>query len=115
MSAPASCFESRWRKVSSPEKRSNGTCSKCVNDSLPIRSSKTSPTRLTSSLTLLGLLTFSAASLHAAKLTPVATNDPQIVHRWELAGEPRGVAVGPDGIIYAGLAKDQAIVAIDPK
>lgn len=33
--------------------------------------------------------------------------------RWALPGDPRGVAVGRNGIIYVGLADPQAVVAID--
>jgi hypothetical protein len=36
------------------------------------------------------------------------------VRRWELKGDPRGVAIGADGTIYVGLAEAQAVVAIDP-
>jgi hypothetical protein len=36
------------------------------------------------------------------------------VRRWELKGDPRGVAVGADGTLYVGLAESQSIVAIDP-
>ena len=56
-----------------------------------------------------------AASISAQPLTPVATKDQKIIKRWELPGDPHGVAVGADGTIYAGLAKPQAVVAIDPK
>jgi DNA-binding beta-propeller fold protein YncE len=38
-----------------------------------------------------------------------------VVARWELPGSPRGVAVGADGTVYAGLATPQAVVAIDPR
>jgi hypothetical protein len=48
-------------------------------------------------------------------LTPITTHDSKIVKRWQLAGDPHGVAVGADGTIYAGLAQPQAVVAIDPK
>jgi len=37
------------------------------------------------------------------------------VKRWALAGDPHGVAAGPDGTLYVGLAQPQAVVAIDPK
>jgi hypothetical protein len=56
-----------------------------------------------------------AASINAQPLTPVATRDQKIIKRWELPGDPHGVAVGADGTIYVGLAKPQAVVAIDPK
>jgi hypothetical protein len=90
-----------------------------VNDSLPIRSSKISPTQSRSSiLTFLGLLTLSAASLLAQApetLAPAPADDPKIVHRWTLDGDPHGLAIGSDGTIYAGLAQPQAVVAIDPR
>jgi hypothetical protein len=56
-----------------------------------------------------------ASSITAQPLTPVATHDQKIIKRWELPGDPHGVAVGADGTIYVGLAKPQAVVAIDPK
>lgn len=34
---------------------------------------------------------------------------------WSLSGEPRGVAVGRDGTVYAGLSGPQSVVAIDPE
>jgi hypothetical protein len=37
-----------------------------------------------------------------------------VVRRWALPGDPRGVAVGNDGTIYAGLAEAQAVIAVDP-
>jgi hypothetical protein len=56
-----------------------------------------------------------ASSTNAQPLTPVATRDQKIIKRWELPGDPHGVAVGADGTIYVGLAKPQAVVAIDAK
>ena len=56
-----------------------------------------------------------ASPLAAQPLTAVATRDQKIVKRWELPGDPHGVAIGSDGTIYAGLAQPQAVVAIDPK
>jgi hypothetical protein len=56
-----------------------------------------------------------APSIAAQPLTPVATSDRKIIKRWELPGDPHGVAVGADGTIYVGLAKPQSVVAIDPK
>jgi hypothetical protein len=62
------------------------------------------------------LLTLSAAiSLHAQSSLPaVTTQDPKIVRRWSLAGDPHGIALGSDGTVYVGLAQPQAVVAIDP-
>jgi hypothetical protein len=56
-----------------------------------------------------------AGSINAQPLTAVATTDKKIIRRWELPGDPHGLAIGADGTIYAGLAKPQAVVAIDPK
>jgi hypothetical protein len=56
-----------------------------------------------------------ASSVAAQPLTPVATRDQRIIKRWELPGDPHGVAIGADGTLYVGLAKPQAVVAIDPK
>ncbi|HET7434199.1 MAG TPA: hypothetical protein VFN10_05740, partial [Thermoanaerobaculia bacterium] len=47
-------------------------------------------------------------------LAAVASRDAKVVRRWQLPGDPRGVALGADGTIYAGLAQPQAIAAIDP-
>jgi hypothetical protein len=48
-------------------------------------------------------------------LTPLATGGRKIVRRWSLPGDPRGVAIGADGTIYAGLAEPQSVIAVDPK
>ncbi len=48
-------------------------------------------------------------------LTPIATRDQKIVRRWQVSGDPRGVALGRDGTIYVGLAQPQAVIAVDPK
>ena len=56
-----------------------------------------------------------AFSLFAETLPVVPTQDSKIVKRWQLAGDPHGVAVGPDGTLYVGLAQPQAVVAIDAK
>ena len=63
------------------------------------------------------LLTLSAAiSLHAQSfLKPAPAHDAKIVKRWQLPGDPHGIAIGPDGTIYVGLAQPQAVVAIDPE
>src|ERR1044071_7392392 len=110
MSAPANCFGSCLRMVSSHGRTSKGSFDRCVNGSSRTRSSRTSPTRWASSLAL-----FAALSLHAQTLTPVATHDAKIGKRWALAGDPHGVAAGADGTLYVGLAQPQAVVAIDPK
>ncbi|HKB81154.1 MAG TPA: hypothetical protein VKH35_15710 [Thermoanaerobaculia bacterium] len=63
------------------------------------------------------LLTLSAATPLAAqsRLTPLPLNDPKIERRWALPGDPHGLAIGRDGTVYVGLAKPQAVVAIDPE
>jgi hypothetical protein len=64
------------------------------------------------------LLTTAAASAFAqsssSTLSPVNSRDRKVVKRWSLPGEPRGVAFGADGTIYAGLAQPQAVIAVDP-
>src|SRR5437588_5756513 len=116
MSAPANCFGSCLRMVSSHERTSKDRFDKCVSGSSRTLSSKTSPTPSGSRLTRLVLLTVSAAlPLHAQTLSTVPTHDAKIVKRWALAGDPHGVAVGADGTLYVGLAQPQAVVAIDPK
>ena len=54
-----------------------------------------------------------APSLQSADLDPVRVRDPQVISRWSLSGEPRSIAFGPDGTLYAGLRKPQSVVAID--
>lgn len=69
-------------------------------------------------LTTLVLLTAAAVSALAQPsetLTSISTRDRKVVRRWALPGDPRGVAIGADGTIYAGLAEPQAVIAIDPK
>jgi DNA-binding beta-propeller fold protein YncE len=56
-----------------------------------------------------------ASGVSAQTLTLVPSRDHKIVKRWQLAGDPHGVAVGNDGTIYVGLAQPQAVIAIDPK
>lgn len=65
---------------------------------------------------LLGLLAIAFAAQGTAEtLTRVETRDRKVVRRWELPGDPRGVAVGADGTVYAGLADPQAVIAVDPE
>jgi hypothetical protein len=47
-------------------------------------------------------------------LNLVPSRDRKVVRRWELPGEPRGLAIGADGTIFVGLAEPQAVVAVDP-
>lgn len=58
------------------------------------------------------------SGLHAQnlpQLTSVATRDPKITKRWALPGDPHGIALGANGIVYVGLAQKQMVMAIDPK
>ena len=111
MCAPASCFASRLRIPASLGTRSSVSSGRCASGSSPIRSSKSFRTRSTISL----LFLIAASSIIAQPLTPVPTHDQKIVKRWQLPGDPHGVAIGADGTIYVGLAQPQAVVAIDPK
>ena len=89
-----------------------------MSDSSRTRSSKASPTHSRSRVIILGLLTVSAAVLLAQPpelLAQAASDDAKIVRRWNLPGDPHGLAIGRDGTIYVGLAQPQSVVAIDPK
>jgi hypothetical protein len=48
------------------------------------------------------------------KLTPVASRDQKVVRRWSVEGQPRGVAIGPNGTIYVGLGDRQSVISVDP-
>jgi DNA-binding beta-propeller fold protein YncE len=65
------------------------------------------------------LLTASAAAgLFAGDrpiLTTAPTRDNKVVKRWAVQGDPHGVAIGRDGIVYVGLAASQSVLAIDTK
>lgn len=71
------------------------------------------------------LWTSSAALLIAACISAQPASDPdvltsvsggrRVVKRWSLPGDPRGLAIGADGTIYAGLAEPQTLIAVDPK
>lgn len=50
----------------------------------------------------------------SSSLEQVSTRDRKVIRRFKLPGDPRGVAVGADGTIYAGLAAPQAVIAVDP-
>jgi hypothetical protein len=73
-------------------------------------------------LLLAALALLTAAASVSAQSTPsadvlraVAAGGKKIVRRWSLPGDPRGVAIGSDGTIYAGLAESQSVIAVDPK
>jgi hypothetical protein len=87
-----------------------------VNDFSRIQSSKNSPTPSRSSLTALLSLLIAAVALAQTEgdaLKPLPTRDRKVVRRWALPGDPRGVAIGSDGTIYAGLAASQSVIAVD--
>lgn len=46
-------------------------------------------------------------------MNPVPSRDRKVVRRWELPGDPRGLAIGADGTIYVGLAESQSVVAVN--
>jgi hypothetical protein len=48
-------------------------------------------------------------------LTIVPSHDSKVVRRWSIAGGPRGVAIGSNGLIYVGLADKQAVDVIDSR
>lgn len=54
-----------------------------------------------------------AVETPAGTLNQVPSRDRKVVRRWELPGDPRGLAVGADGTIYVGLSEPQAIVAVN--
>lgn len=94
--------------------RSNRSSGRCASACSPTPSSRSFRTRSSSSvLALLLLFAFGAAAQET--LSAVATRDRKVVKRFALPGDPRGVAIGADGTIYAGLAEPQAVVAVDPK
>src|SRR5215203_600690 len=128
MSAWASCFESRLRNEGRHERKSRPSFDRCVSGSLPTPSSRNSPTRSkteparTMRLTTLVLLATAAACTFAQPaaptpdtLTSLTSGGKRVIRRWALPGDPRGVAIGSDGTIYAGVAEPQTILAIDPK
>jgi hypothetical protein len=61
------------------------------------------------------VLLTSSAAFSQTQLTAVPSRDQKIVRRWNVAGDPRAVAIGRDGTIYVGLAQSQAVIAVDPK
>lgn len=107
--------------MGSHEKTLSPKFDRCASGSSRTRSSKPSPTHSRGKLVQLVLLTLSAGALLfaadtlPAQLDSVSTRDQKIIRRWNLPGEPRGLAIGSDGTIYVGLAEPQAVVAIDPK
>ena len=93
--------------MGSHEPRSSDRFVRCAKSSSRTRSSKTSPTHSRSKLAAASaLLTVSAAL--------ALYGDSRVVKRWDLPGDPHGLAIGADGTIYVGLAEPQAVVALDP-
>jgi hypothetical protein len=60
----------------------------------------------------LGFFTRADAAEPALQAAP--TRDRKVVRRFALPGDPRGLALGADGTAYVGLAKPQAVIAVDP-
>ena len=77
-------------------------------------SSRSFRTRSKISLALV-LTFFTSGALAQDVLTSVSGGGRKVVKRWSLPGDPRGVAIGADGTIYAGLAEPQTLIAVDPK
>jgi hypothetical protein len=97
-----------------PATRSNRSSGRCASACSPTRSSRSFRTRSSSSVLAL-LLLFAFGATAQETLTAVSTRDRKIIKRFALPGDPRGVAVGADGTIYAGLAEPQAVIAVDAK
>ena len=113
MSASANCFALRLRTVGRHGRTSKRSFDRCASGSSRTQSSKNSriPSRIS---VLVVLLAAAAVSLQAAGvLSSIATKDRKVIRRWELKGDPRGIAIGADGTIYAGLAESQAVIAVD--
>ena len=89
-----------------------------MNGSSRIPSSRISPTQSRSRFAILGLLTLSAAvsivASPAPSLEPVTTRDKKVVRRWSIDASPRGIAIGPNGTLYVGLADRQSVIAVNP-
>jgi hypothetical protein len=54
------------------------------------------------------------ASTLALEIEAVKSRESRVLKKWKIDGEPRGVAVAPDGTIYVGLAAHQSVLALDP-
>ena len=90
-----------------------------MSGSSPTRSSRTFPTpskgKSAAALTFALLVASSVFTAALPLLTPVPTRDPKITRRWALPGDPHGIAIGANGILYVGLAQKQMVMAIDSK
>jgi len=58
---------------------------------------------------------FWATSACAAQLSLIDRRDYRVHKRWQIGGEPHGIAVSSDGVVYVGLAATQSVAAIDPE
>jgi hypothetical protein len=95
--------------------RFGSNSARCARSFSPTRSWRT--TASTSSRRLILLLAAFLAigsNAGAASFEPAPTRDRRILKRWKIDDQPRGVAI-VGGLIYAGLAKAQSIIAIDPE
>ncbi len=61
------------------------------------------------------MVALTAGVAAAESLQPLHSRDRRVIRSWSLPGQPRGIAIGTDGTAYIGLAKPQAVVAVDPK
>lgn len=71
--------------------------------------------RLALAAALLVAAALQAQSTAPSRLISVSTRDPKVLRRWQLPGDPHGIAIGADGTLYVGLAQKQMVMAIDPK
>lgn len=96
--------------------RSSARSARCARSSSPTPSWRATAGRSTERiLAILFVVLALPALLEAAELTPASARDRRVLKTWSLSGEPRGIAVGRDGTIYAGLSGPQSLVAIDPE
>src|SRR6476620_401387 len=111
MSESGSCSGSRLEMVDRAAITSRRRSDRCARDFSPTPSSRISHIRSKSSV---AVLTFCATATIFAQappvLTTVPTRDQKIVRRWNVADDPRGIALGSDKTVYIGLAKPQAVI-----
>lgn len=67
---------------------------------------------MTASLLAVAFL-FLGGVASAIDFSEVASRDKRILKRWSISGSPRGLALGPDRILYVGLSEPQSVAAID--
>lgn len=77
-----------------------------------IRGTRSSGSAL-SSLTL--LLFLFALPACATVIESISSRGRNVVKRYTLDGNPGGIALSQDGILYVGMSNNQSVIAIDPK